>query len=128
MNILHLNTGMEGGAAICARRIHKALLQQGIVSQMLVARGVPTSDVTVAKPVPDRWYANPWGSKMKHLLMRTPFFWDREKMDILLRQSCPANSKGPYCHHHPEPPRGGQRHQRPHDGGPEGVHQARQRG
>ena len=99
MNILHLNTGMEGGAAICARRIHKALLQQGIVSQMLVARGAPTSDVTVAKPVPDRWYANPWGSKMKHLLMRTPFFWDREKMDILLRQSCPANSKGPYCHH-----------------------------
>ncbi|MGN0090789.1 MAG: glycosyltransferase [Alloprevotella sp.] len=99
MNILHLNTGLEGGAALCARRIHKALLQQDIVSQMLVARGAPTSDVTVAKPVPDRWYANPLGTKMKHLLMRTPFFWDREKMDILLRQSCPVNSKAPYCHH-----------------------------
>lgn len=31
--------------------------------------------------------------------MRTPFFWDREKMDILLRQALPRNAEPPYCHH-----------------------------
>ena len=99
MNILHLNTGQEGGAALCARRIHKALLHQGIASHMLVAKGPSASDVTVSHPDQDWWYGNPLRGKIKHLLMRTPFFWDREKMDILLRQALPRNAEPPYCHH-----------------------------
>ena len=50
MNILHLNTGQEGGAALCARRIHKALLHQGIASHMLVAKGPSACDGLTSRP------------------------------------------------------------------------------
>ena len=39
MKILHINTGQAGGAALCAIRINKALVQEGIDSRMLFAEG-----------------------------------------------------------------------------------------
>ena len=39
MKILHINTAQQGGAALCARRIHEALVKAGEDSKMLFAEG-----------------------------------------------------------------------------------------
>lgn len=39
MKVLHINTGQVGGAAWCAIRINKALVQEGVDSRMLFAEG-----------------------------------------------------------------------------------------
>ena len=39
MKVLHINTVQDGGAAWCARRISKALVQNGVESRMLYALG-----------------------------------------------------------------------------------------
>lgn len=39
MKVVHINTYQNKGAALCARRIHKALSEQGIDSKMLFAEG-----------------------------------------------------------------------------------------
>lgn len=44
MKVLHLNTNQEGGAALCAMRLHKALLVQGVESKMLFAEGESLPD------------------------------------------------------------------------------------
>lgn len=86
MKVLYINTSQEGGAAWCAQRISKALEKQGIEYRMLVAEGKPQENVVVAVPDKEFWYSNYFLGKIKHLLMRTPFFWDKEKMDKVLKE------------------------------------------
>ena len=58
MNILHISTTQDGGAAFCARRIHKALESKGVESRMLFAFcGNPMPDEIKGDLVkPDSWF------------------------------------------------------------------------
>lgn len=104
MRILHLNTTDYGGAAWCAMRISKALSSQGVECRFLIAEGTQRENVVVAKPDKEFWYSNYFLGKVKHLLMRTPFFWDKEKMDKVLKQKNSELEKplfihGPYSYY-----------------------------
>jgi len=59
MKVVHINTYDSGGAAWCAKRIHKALKAEGIDSKMLLARGTASEDVSIA-PSCDTY---PWSKK-----------------------------------------------------------------
>lgn len=101
MNILHINTLQTGGAALCAQRICKALIKNGINSKMLVAKGETNEYTEIAYPDPtlsDSWYSNPVKGKLKHLLMRTPWFWDKEKIDLELQKAIKESTTHPYIH------------------------------
>ena len=58
MNILHISTTQDGGAAFCARRIHKALESKGVESRRLFAFcGNPMPDDIKGDLVkPDSWF------------------------------------------------------------------------
>lgn len=106
MRILHINTGTSGGAALCAQRISKALQSKGVNSRMLVAQGESQEGVIVAERDhnQDFWYSNPLLGKMKHLLMRTPRYWDKEKFDTILNEKNkqlkePLYLHGPYSNY-----------------------------
>lgn len=104
MNVLHINTEQMGGAAWCAIRINNALAKLGVESRMLFANGesMPEGvEGAIAKRDKEYWYSNPITAKVKHLLNRMPWYWDKEKADILLSE---AKSKiigdnKPYAHH-----------------------------
>ena len=101
MNILHINTLQTGGAALCAQRICKALIQNGIDSRMLIAKGEANDYTAIANPdptEPDPWYSNPIKGKLKHLLMRTPWFWDKEKIELELQKAIKESTIHPYIH------------------------------
>lgn len=87
MKILHINTYQEGGAAWCARRISHALVKVGIDSRMLFADGrtMPKAIVgAIAERDVEFWYSNLFFAKIKHLLMRLPWYMDEEKMRKIL--------------------------------------------
>lgn len=50
MKVVHINTYQNKGAALCARRIHKALCEQGIDSKMLFAEGDRSVEYDVVEP------------------------------------------------------------------------------
>lgn len=99
MKILHINTSQNGGAALCARRINQALIHEGIESKMLFAEGMSMPDGVegaIAKKDWNIWYANPLLGRIKHLLMRLPWYMDVEKMDLCLER---YNTDNLYIHH-----------------------------
>ena len=98
MKILHINTTDYGGAAWCAMRISKALSDQGVECRFLIAEGTPQKNVIVAKRDEEFWYSNYLWGKVKHLLMRTPFFWDKEKMDKVLKEGGKQLEKPLFIH------------------------------
>ena len=101
MNILHINTLQTGGAALCAQRICKVLIQNGINSRMLIAKGEANDYTEIANPdptEPDPWYSNPIKGKLKHLLMHTPWFWDKEKIELELQKAIKESTIHPYIH------------------------------
>ena len=99
MKILHVNTGTEGGAAWCVRRINNSLVQQGVDSRMLFAGGANLPEGmkgAIAEPDKELWYSNYVTGKIKHLLMRLPWYMDNEKMTKLLHEN---NIERLYIHH-----------------------------
>lgn len=99
MNVLHINTYQEGGAAWCAKRISNTLLKQGINSKMLFAEGEQSENFYIAERDKDFWYSNSFRGKIKHLLMRTNWFNDAEKWDKIIEE---ANDRLPeklFLHH-----------------------------
>ena len=98
MKVLHINTTDSGGAAWCAMRISKALSSQGVECRFLIAEGSPQENVIVAKRDEEFWYSNYFLGKVKHLLMRTPFFWDKEKMDKVLKEKNTQLEKPLFIH------------------------------
>lgn len=101
MNILHINALQTGGAAICARRICDALRVQGIDSRILTTEGMPDDYIYIAQQddkKKDWWYSNKLLGRIKHLLMRTPWYWDEEKMEIELRRIQETTQERPYIH------------------------------
>lgn len=111
MKVLHINTAQSGGAAWCAMRIYKALKEQGIECKMLFAYGTSMPegiDGAIAEPDSDFWYSNSLTTKVKHLLNRMPWFYDEEKMRLVLDElnRDNLNLHQPFSHykniaHHP---------------------------
>lgn len=102
MKVLHVVTSSEGGAGLCASRIHKALVHIGVDSKMLFEQGqsgLKDLKVDVAEQDKDFWYSNPLTGKVKHLLNRMPWYWDKEKSDILLSKELSKLTLMPYVHH-----------------------------
>jgi len=102
MNILHINTVQEGGAAWCARRINKALVQQGIESRMLFAEGncMPNGiDGAIAEKDSYLWDKNWLLLKFRHFINRMPWVCDADKWryDLTLAQENAGTSL--YLHH-----------------------------
>lgn len=102
MKILHLNTGQEGGAAWCARRINNALAQQGIESRMLFAEGSDMPDGiegAVAEKDPYLWDRNWLFLKTRHLINRFPWICDADKFqhDLILGKE--KAGRNLYLHH-----------------------------
>ena len=99
MKVLHLNTFQDGGAALCAIRIDKALVRQGIESKMLFAQrtlfpeGVNGS--IAEKDYIVRLRSNPLFAKFRHLLMRIPWYMNVEKMQVRLDE---ANTQHLFLH------------------------------
>lgn len=84
MKILHVNSGTDGGAALCAIRINKSLVAIDVESKMLFANcdRIPDGvEGSIVHPDRDIWYSNPILGKIKHLLMRMPWYMDCEKME-----------------------------------------------
>lgn len=99
MKVLHINTGQEGGAAWCARRICQELLVQGVESKMLFAEGncMPKGIEGGIAEKDDLSYRSNWIiAKLRHLLMRFPWYWNVEKLDAKLNH---ANVNNLYIHH-----------------------------
>lgn len=89
MKVLHINTEQVGGAAWCVQRINNALVKQRVDSRMLFAHGNTVSDGIVgivAEPDRDLWYSNAFFGKIKHILMRMPWYMDEEKMKKILEE------------------------------------------
>lgn len=99
MKVLHLNTFQEGGAALCAIRIDKALERQGVESRMLFAQGTSLPEgVNGAIAEKDRIVklrSNPLFAKFRHLLMRIPWYMNVEKMQVQLNK---ANAQHLFLH------------------------------
>ena len=90
MKVLHINTSQAGGAAWCAIRINKALSLIGVDSRMLFAEGESMPEgVKGAIAVRDQesWYSNSLKTKIKHVLNRMPWYWDKEKMDMQINDA-----------------------------------------
>lgn len=84
MKVLHINTGQQGGAAWCAIRINRALLQAGVESRMLFADGnTLPNDVEGAIAKVDRccWRKIPIVAGLISCLLRhAPFIMNAEKL------------------------------------------------
>lgn len=100
MKILHINTVQYGGAAWCAIRINHSLKQRGVESKMLFAQGknLPEGvDGAIAKQDKIVHYRNNWlVSKIRHLMMRLPFYMNVEKLQTLISDK---NVDKVYVHH-----------------------------
>jgi len=59
MKVVHINTYQTGGAALCAIRIHNALLKNGIDSKMIFAQGQKSDRFDIATPQSYNW-SNNW--------------------------------------------------------------------
>jgi len=80
VRILHINKCQEGGAAWCAKRIHNALIEQGVESRMLVADGEPCDGIYVANKDPQKKF-NVIIRSIKRVLRKTPWYFDKERLD-----------------------------------------------
>lgn len=99
MRVLHLNTFQEGGAALCAIRIDKALERQGVESRMLFAQGTSLPEgvngAIAEKDSIVKLRSNPLFAKFRHLLMRIPWYMNVEKMQVQLDK---ANAQHLFLH------------------------------
>lgn len=99
--MLHINTEQMGGAAWCAIRINKALANIGVESRMLFANGqsMPEGvEGAIAERDKESWYSNPLLAKVKHLLNRMPWYWDKEKADMFMQRELAKIKERPYTH------------------------------
>lgn len=99
MRVVHISTLTTGGAGLCTKRLHHALLNENVDSQMLVAHGEDTGTACVAKTDLDFWYSNAFLGKVKHLLMRMNILKDREYWDNLLDLARKELSSNIYISH-----------------------------
>ena len=79
MNVLHINTNQEGGAALCAFRISNALSQQGVNCKMLVSSGEKRDNIEIAER--DRHPTNILYKIYKHSIRMLPGYMDKIKFD-----------------------------------------------
>lgn len=99
MNILHINTHQQGGAALCAIRINNALVQEGVCSKMLFAEGEGMPEGVkgaVAEPDQCIWKRNRLLRKLRKILMHFPWKMNAEIMQKKLKE---ANKHDLYIHH-----------------------------
>lgn len=99
MKILHISFCQECGAAWCAIRINKSLVQQGIESRMLFARGTSLPEGVEGAIAEMDWNvslrSNSLFVKFRHLLMRLPWYMNVEKLQDKLDK---VNSQHLYIH------------------------------
>ena len=99
MNILHINSSQEGGAAWCAMRINRSLVLQGIKSRMLFAQGVSLPEGVEGAIAEMDWNvrlrSNSLFVKFRHLLMRLPWYMNVEKLQDKLDK---VNSQHLFLH------------------------------
>ena len=90
MRVVHISALTTGGAGLCSKRLHHALLNENVDSQMLVAQGEDTETVSIAKKDSDFWYSNAIFGKVKHFLMRLDILKDKEywdkRLDLALKE------------------------------------------
>lgn len=102
MKILHINASQQGGAALCAIRICKALNAQGIESRMLFADGkeLPEGiDGAIARPDKNWWDSNILTRIARRVLVDTPLYpMDKYKMDRKLQKVNSRLPKRLYLH------------------------------
>lgn len=99
MKILHINTWQLGGAAWCARRIYKALVQESIECRMLFAEG-NTMPEGIQGAIAERdkifWNKN-WGfKKIRNQMAKFSWYMDTEKMQEQLNT---VNKQHLYLNH-----------------------------
>ena len=91
MRILHINTGQMGGAAWCAIRLCKSLVQSGVDSRMLFAEGkiLPDGiDGAIAYPDKHCWQSIPvLRNVLYRLLPKIPFFTNQRKLQKQLNEA-----------------------------------------
>ena len=84
MKVLHINTVQDGGAAWCARRISKALVQNGVESRMLYALGneLPQNELgAIAQKDDCPWLNMPIvGGVIWRLIRIAPFLSNANKL------------------------------------------------
>lgn len=99
MKVLHINTEQKGGAAWCAIRINNALMQQGVESKMLFAQGDIIPDGVEGAIAKKDWIVairfNPLLARLRHLLMRIPWYRNVEKLQTKMNN---ANTQHLYLH------------------------------
>lgn len=103
MRVLHISTTQEGGAAWCARRIHKAIERKGIDSRMLFAFcGEPMpNDIKGYLVKPDSWFGLSY-KVIKVLRMAASYIPGYTNSFSLQRRIDRVNSKLPqplFLHH-----------------------------
>lgn len=115
MHILHINTSQQGGAALCAMRISRALSAQGVDSRMLFAEGrtMPEGiEGDIAQPDKSCWDKNILTRIGRRVLVHTPLFstdkfrMDRELKRVNSQLERPLYLHGPFSNyknivHHP---------------------------
>jgi glycosyltransferase involved in cell wall biosynthesis len=99
MKVLHINTAEQGGAAWCAIRINKALIQEGVDTRMLFAEG-NTMPEGIRGCIAERdkiiWNKNWILKKIRNQLAKFSWYMDVEKMQTLLNA---ANKHNFYLSH-----------------------------
>lgn len=99
MKVLHINTVQDGGAAWCARRISKALVQNGVESRMLYALGneLPQGELGAIAPKDDcSWQNIPIiGGIIWRLIRIVPFLSNANKLQ---EQLDAVNKEHHYLH------------------------------
>jgi len=101
MKILHINTSQVGGAALCAIRINKALVQQGIECRMLFAEGNSLPEGVeggIAINDPISWNKHWITEKWRHLINRMPWVHDVWGMRFKLKKAIKHLDPIPYVH------------------------------
>lgn len=70
MKVLHINTSLAGGAALCAQRIMNATAQRGVETKMLFCIGDSHDNIYKVEPTPTIWGRHPMLSRIKNLLIK----------------------------------------------------------
>lgn len=70
MKVLHINTSLAGGAALCAQRIMNATSQCGVETKMLVCTGEPRNNIYKVDPTSTIWGKHPLLLRIKNLLIK----------------------------------------------------------
>lgn len=99
MKILHISAVQNGGAALCAKRIMHAEELLGHECKFLTIEGPEGYNIAVIGEDKDFWHYNLLGKILRHLLIKlTPWFFNKDRLEVEFRKACATISDVPYCH------------------------------